>query len=133
MNKILASLLALWLSFVPALAQQSVVVPATMFSIPITGTTGTTALLVTGIAGKSIYVTGVTIIPTAGTVQFIQGTGVTCGTGTTNVTGALVFGASQFLVKGGGNGAFWALLPGNSLCIVVGAGTAPGSLSFSQF
>src|SRR6266478_3817984 len=102
------------------LAQQSVIVPATMASITIVGNTAT-ALLVTGQAGKSIYVTAVDLIPVAGsTVQFIQGTGPTCGTGTSNLTGSLVFSAGQTYLKGDGYGTFWVLAQGNSLCVVIG-------------
>ena len=115
------------------MAQQSVVVPATMASITIVGNTATT-LLVTGQAGKSIYVTAVDLIPVAtSVVQFIQGTGATCGTGTSNLTGSLVFSAGQTYLKGDGYGTFWVLSPGNSLCVIIGTALAPGSLAYAQF
>jgi hypothetical protein len=115
-------------------AQQSVVVPATTNSIPIVGTVAAATILVAGQAGKSIYVTAVGLIPIAtSVVTFTQGTGAGCGTGTTNVTGAMTFSAGQVLTLGDGYGAVWVLLQGNSLCITVGTAAAPGSLAYSLF
>lgn len=118
-----------------ALAQQSVVVPATMASIPITVSTATTTLLVTGIAGKSIYVTAVDLISAGtGNAQFIAGTGATCGTGTVNVSGNYNLTAQTGFTKATGNGAVWALAQGLSLCLVTSANVGmPGSLSYAIF
>lgn len=133
MRSILAALALFLASVSAALAQQSVVVPATTASLAITGGTGT-SLLVTGATGKRIYVTSVDVIPSgASTVQFISGTGPACGTGTVNITGAYTFTTNQTLVKGSGYGAIWALDPGLSLCMVIGVAVAPGSISYAQF
>jgi hypothetical protein len=68
---------------VGASAQQSVVIPGTTASIPITGTIGAATVIVTGVAGKSVYVTAVGLIPVAtSAVTFTQNTGAACGTGT---------------------------------------------------
>jgi hypothetical protein len=130
---LLALVLALTLS-IPALAQQSVVVPATTASIPITGTIGAATVIITGVTGQRIYVTSVALVPVAtAVVTFTSGTGAGCGSGTSNVTGAMTFAAGQTLMLGIGNGAVWALAPGNSLCITVATAAASGSLSYSQF
>lgn len=134
MNKLGLALLLAILGLAPAQAQQAVVIPATIASIPITGTVASAAILVTGQAGKTIYVTSVDLIPLAtSVVTFTQGTGAACGTGTTNVTGALTFSAGQVYSKGTGNGAVWALVQGNSLCITIATAVAPGSLAYSLF
>lgn len=135
MNKLLASLLILLLSLVPVGAQQSVFVPATTNSIPITITTATTTLLVTGISGKSIYVTAVDVIAAGtGNIQFIAGTGATCGTGTVNVTGNYNLIAQVGFTKATGNGVVWVIPQGFSLCAVTsGAVGMPGSLSYAIF
>lgn len=133
-NTIAALLLYLGLASA-ALAQQSVFVPATMASIPITVSTATTTLLVTGLPGKSIYVTAVDIIAAGtGNIQFIAGTGATCGTGTVNITGNYNLTAQTGFTKAAGNGAVWALAQGLSLCIVTSQAVGmPGSLSYAIF
>jgi hypothetical protein len=115
-------------------AQQSVVVPATTASVPVVGTVAAATILVAGVAGKSIYVTSIGLVPVAtAVVTLTQGTGAGCGTGTTNVTGAMTFAAGQVLTLGDGYGAIWALVQGNSLCITIATAAAPGSLSYSLF
>jgi hypothetical protein len=131
---ILASLL--WLgALTAALAQQSVVVPATMASVPITITTATTTRLIVGVSGKSIYVTAVDVISAGtGNIQFISGTGATCGTATVNVSGNYNLTAQVGFTKAAGNGAVWVLTQGHSLCAVTSAGVGmPGSVSYAIF
>lgn len=134
MRKLALALLAL-LALAPAQAQQSVFVPATTASVAITVSTATTTLLVTGVAGKQIYVTAVDVIAAGtGNIQFIAGTGATCGTGTTNVTGNYNLTAQVGLAKGTGNGALWVVPQGNSLCVITSAAVGmPGSLSYAIF
>ena len=134
MRKLLLALSLALASAVPASSQQAVFVPATQFTIPITGTVATAAVIVTGVAGQRIYVTAVALAPVAtSVVTFTQGTGAACGTGTTNVTGAMTFAAGQVFVYGDGYGAVYALLPGNSLCITIATAVAPGSLAYALF
>ena len=116
----------------PASAQQ--ITPATMFTIPITGTVATATVLVTGIPSQRIYVTAVGLVPVAtSVVTFTSGTGAGCGTGTANVTGAMTFAAGQTLAFGDGYGAVWALPLGASLCITIATAAAPGSLAYGMF
>lgn len=130
-----ALFLVLCLGLAPAQAQQSVFVPATTASVPITISTATTTRLVVGQSGKQIYVTAVDIIAAGtGNIQFISGTGATCGTGTTNVTGNYNLTAQVGFTKATGNGVVWVLPPGDSLCAVTSAAVAmPGSLSYAIF
>lgn len=125
----------LWLGAAGAVfAQQAVVVPATTNQISIAGTVATATKIITGISGKSIYVTGVALIPVAtSVVTFTTGTGTNCGTGTASVTGAMTFAAGQTLTYGIGNGAVFVLPQGNDLCITIATAVAPGSLAYSIF
>lgn len=136
MNKVIFSVICLFLATVGiASAQQSVSVPATTASTPIAITTATTTRLVTGITGKRVYVTAVDVISAGtGNIQFISGTGATCGTGTVNVTGTYTLTAQVGFTKGTGNGAVWALASGLSLCAVTSAAVVMGgSLAYSIF
>lgn len=129
----LALLLAFGLS--PAWGQQSVFVPATMASVAITISTATTTLLVTGVSGKSIYVTAVDIIAAGtGNIQFVAGTGATCGTGQVNISGNYNLLGQVGFTKAAGNGAVWVVPQGFSLCAVTSAAVGmPGSLSYAIF
>ncbi len=124
-----------WLGLITsAFAQQSVIVPATTNQISIAGTVATSTRIVTGISGKSIYVTAILLVPVAtSVVTFTTGTGSNCGTGTANVTGALTFTAIQTVSHGIGNGAVFVIPQGNDLCITIATAAAPGSLAYSIF
>lgn len=133
--KKLALLLGLLLLSGGALAQSAVVVPATMFSVPVSISTATTTRLVTGVANKSIYVTAVDVIAGGtGNIQFITGTGATCGTSSANLSGNYNLVAQTGFAKGSGYGALWALPPGFSLCAVTSAAVGMfGSLAYAIF
>jgi len=135
MKKLSAALLLLLGLASAALAQQSVIVPATMASIPITISTATTTRLVIGQSNKSIYVTAVDVIANGtGSIQFIAGTGATCGTGTVTITGNYALTTQVGFTKAAGNGVVWVILPNLSLCAVTDSGVGmPGSLSYAIF
>ncbi len=141
-----AWLAALRIASLPAFAQAANVLFELLTgiatnSIPITISTATTTQLIpppagTGPSGAplSIRVTSVDIIAAgAGNIQFIAGTGATCGTGTVNVTGNYNLQAGQGLAKGG-FGPVWVLPPGLGLCAVTSAAVAmPGSLAYRLY
>jgi hypothetical protein len=117
-----------------AQAQQSVVVPATTDTISITGTVAARTKIVTGSAGKSIYVTALMLVPAAtSAVTFSYGTGTDCGTGTTNLTGTMTFNTGQTVTLGSGYGTVLRVPAGNDLCITVSTAAAPGTLSYAIF
>lgn len=134
-HKLFLAAAILVIGVVMARAQQSVVVPATMASVPITISTATTTRLVVGVTGKSIYVTAVDVVAAGtGNIQFVSGTGATCGTGQTNVSGNYNLIAQSGFSKGTGNGVVWVLPQGDSLCAVTSAAVGmPGSLSYAIF
>lgn len=127
-------LLFLWLLW-PTLTWAQPVIPLTQASIPITISTATTTLLVTGKASQSIYVTAIDIIAAGtGNIQFISGAGATCGTGTANVTGNYNLTAQTGFTKGNGSGVLWVIPVGASLCVTTSQAVGmPGSLSYAQF
>ena len=134
MKRFGAALLLLLGLVTAAPAQQSVVVPATTAQIAIAGTVAASTRIVTGISGKSIYVTALALVPVAtSVVTFTTGTGTNCGTGTANVTGAMTFAAGQAIAHGSGNGAIFVIPQGNDLCITIGTAAAPGVLAYSIF
>jgi hypothetical protein len=138
MKKLALLLLAglLWLGAnAPATSQSSVFVPATTATIPVVITTATTTLLVTGVVNQRVYVTAIDIVAAGtGNIQFIAGTGATCGTGTVNITGNYNLTAQTGFSKGTGNGAVWALPLGFSLCAVTSAAVGmPGSIAYAIF
>lgn len=132
----------MWLSLVLVLLSSlafgqgsSPVIPATQKSIAIAISTGTTTRLVALLGNLSIYITAVDVIADGtGHIQFIAGTGATCGSGTVNLTGNYALTAQVGFTKGTGVGALWVVPPGFSLCAVTdSAVNYTGSMSYAQF
>jgi hypothetical protein len=95
-------------------------------------TTATTTLMVTGVSGRQVRVCAVHLVTAAANnVQWISGTGATCGTGTTGIGGGGTTAASgyNFAANGGlaiGSGLgqlFTTTTTGDSLCAVTSAST----------
>lgn len=133
MRKLLAALLLLLASASAALAQSSVLIPATTNSIALVGAITTSTAIVTGKPNQRIYITNYTLAPVAtAVISFIYGTGAACATGATQLTGAMASNGSP-LVSGDGYGAILVVPPGQDLCIIISTAAAPGSLSYAQF
>ena len=96
-------------------------------SVAVTISTATTTQLVAPVAGQTVFVCGFTfaMTGTTPTFQFEYGTGTTCGTGTTVLTGAfqndIASGFGQY-IYGGGEMTIFATPSANALC-VLSAGT----------
>lgn len=135
-TKLLALLLFLAL---PALAAAQIVLPASgaavdpcttsqKIVVPVNISTATTTQLIALSAGKAVYVCSalVTIAgsaTTAGAIQFEYGTGASCGTGTTVITGAFIGsltpGTPTVLpIVSSGNGTSFGTIAGQALCAV---------------
>lgn len=86
--------------------------------------------------GQSIYVCGYQLsqVATAGTLQWVYGTGTNCGTGTTNLTGAMGVTASQPFSYGTGGATVMKVPQGNELCLTTtgAGGTAAGIVTYIQ-
>lgn len=104
-------------------------------SVSVAISTATTTQLVALSASKVIYVCGfaLTLTGTTPTVQFEYGTGASCGTGTTVLTGAFAPTTGSFIQTQGASTLF-ATAASNALCAVT-AGTGPsdqGVLTYVQ-
>lgn len=108
----------------------------TKSSVVINITSATTTSLVaplTSPTNASIYTCGFNLVTVAGTFQLEYGTGATCGTGTTVLTGAYPAGNISY---GGNSAEVLQPTPGaQRLCAVTGAGltNAQGVLTFVQY
>lgn len=93
-----------------------------------------TTAVVVGAAGQFVHVCGFDVTATtAATFQLVQGTGATCGTGTTNLTAAHAMSATNALGVYGNPGLL-SLTPGNGLCVVItGTGPVQWTLYYAVF
>jgi hypothetical protein len=104
-------------------------------SVAINVSTATTTQLVAISGSTSIYVTSFDVIAGGtGNITFEYGTGASCGTGTTALTGAYNLTAQAGIAKGNGLGTVLKVPSGNALCVLTSAAVQmSGSLSFQQF
>ena len=105
-------------------------------SVPIVAAAASTTQQIAAITIDSIYVCGYQMsqVATAGTLQWVYGTGANCGTGTTNLTGAMGVTASQPISYSVGVGYVMKVPTGNALCLTTtgAGGTAAGIVTFVQ-
>jgi hypothetical protein len=99
--------------------------------------TATTTQIVAAVANKSIYVCSfaLTSAGTTPSFQFEYGTGGTCGTGTTLLSGAFAPTSGSYTYAGGNLGLMFSAPVTNGLCIVSG-GTTPsiqGLITYATF
>lgn len=102
----------------------------------ITAAAASTTQQIAAVTGSKIYVCGYQMsqIATAGTVQWVYGTGANCGTGTTNISGAMGVTASSPITYGGGSAVIIIVPTSNALCLTTtgAGGTVAGLLTFIQ-
>lgn len=104
-------------------------------SAAINVSTATTTQLVALSSGKKIYVTAFDVIAGGtGNITFVYGTGSTCGTGTTSLTGAYNLVAQAGIAKGNGLGPVLVVPASNALCVITsGAVQMSGSVAYTRF
>lgn len=104
-------------------------------SAAINVSTATTTQLVALSGTTKIYVTSYDVIAGGtGNITFVYGTGASCGTGTTSLTGAYNLAAQAGIAKGNGLGAVLIVPAGNALCVTTSAAVQmSGSVSYQQF
>lgn len=104
-------------------------------SAAISVSTATTTQLVALSAGKKIYVTSYDVVAGGtGNITFEYGTGSSCGTGTTALTGAYNLVANSGISKGGGLGPVLVIPASNALCVLTSAAVQmSGSAAYTQF
>jgi hypothetical protein len=128
------TLIWLLLLLVPAAAQQPLV-PGTTARVAISAViVSTPTLVITGRAGASIYLTGIVLVPAAGSVvTFSSGiSGTNCGT-SGPIVGAMTFPGNIPFVVGSGYGAVLVVPQGQDLCLTIATAVAPGWLSYGIF
>lgn len=97
--------------------------------------TATTTQLVALQTNQTLYITSWDVMA-GGTSNFTleYGTGTTCGTGTTILTGAYPLIAQAGISKGNGLGPVLIVPPGNALCALTSGNVQhSGSVSYVQF
>ena len=98
--------------------------------------TATTTQLVAPAAGKTIYVTGMTMMAAAtDNVTLEYGTGTNCGSGTTVISGAMPLLTGSGFAQGDGVAPIFPPIPAsNALCVVTSANVQlSGWLTAAQF
>lgn len=127
----------------PALADDPCANPANTRQVAsISISTATTTELVALSGTKTIYVCGFSltisqVVTTANTLRFQYGTGSTCGTGTTNITGLLggggiTAGLPIVLITANSNTLF-STAAGNALCALTAIGATASFQGFVTY
>lgn len=110
--------------------------PSAVINVSVSVSTATTTLIVTGTSTRAVQICSVNLVivgtATANTLVFKSGTGATCGTGTTILTGpftgAATAGVPLVLAP---NAPFGLLVTGDSLCLTTTqAGVVAGNLVY---
>jgi len=108
----------------------------------VTVSTATTTLLVTGVSGRHVRICSLSLVTAAANnVALLSGTGATCGTGTTGMSGGTTaatgwnFAANGGLTQGSGIGEVNRTnATGDSVCIVTSAATQlSGRISYTIY
>lgn len=104
-------------------------------SVAISVSTATTTQLVALSGSTKIYVTAWDVIAAGtGNIKLVYGTGASCGTGTTDLTGNYNLVAQAGIAKGGGLGPIIVVPAGNALCVTTSAAVGmAGSVAYTQF
>lgn len=97
-------------------------------------TAAATTELVALTAAQTIRVCSFVITESlAGTAQFVYGTGTNCGTGTTNITGAMAMATSGVLAISTGNGSVFRTASANALCLAAVTGNITGFVTYAKY
>ncbi|MCX7898543.1 MAG: hypothetical protein N2444_00370 [Methylocystis sp.] len=104
-------------------------------SAPISVSSAGTVQIVAATSGQKIYVTSWDVVAGGtGTIKFVSGTGVNCGTGTADLTGAYSLVAQAGVAKGAGIGPVLIAPAGAALCVTTSAAVQmSGSVSYAKF
>ena len=100
---------------------------------PVTVGANTTVRIVAPFSDHRISVCALLVtVGVAGTIQLTEGTGATCGTGTTNLSGAMTMAVGTPLPPTGGPSFMTTLKANDALCLTTAGGaTAGGLISFN--
>lgn len=97
-------------------------------------TAGATTQLVALSGATQIRVCSLAItMSAAGTAKFVYGTGANCGTGTTDITGAMPLATGTPLAISGVQGSVLRGAASNALCLAAVTGNVTGFVTYAQF
>lgn len=98
-------------------------------------TAGNTTEIVALTASQVIRICSIVISTSlAGTAQFIYGTGTNCGTGTTNISGAINLAtATPLAITAAGGGSLMRSASANAFCIAAVTGNVSGFITYAKF
>lgn len=98
-------------------------------------TAASTTQIVALVAAQTIRICSFAIsMSAAGTAKFVYGTGANCGTGTTDLTGAMTLATgSPLALNSGGGGALLRTASANALCVTAVTGNVVGFVNYAQF
>lgn len=104
-------------------------------TVAINVSTATTTQLVALSGSTQIYVTGLAVIAGGtGNITLVYGTGSSCGTGTTSLSGAIPLIANAGFTLGSGLGPVVVVPAGQALCITTSAAVQmSGFVTYTQF
>ncbi len=110
--------------------------------VNVTVSSATTTLLVTGVSGRHVRICGISLVTAAANnVALVSGTGATCATGTTGMTGGTTaatgynFAANGGVAQGSGFGTInQTNATGDSVCVITSAATQlSGRLAYAIY
>lgn len=97
-------------------------------------TAGATTQIVALSGATNIRVCSIALsISTAGTAQFVSGTGTNCATGTANLTGAISMATATPFNLSAGDSSLFRAGASNALCLAAVTGNVTGFISYAQF
>lgn len=97
-------------------------------------TAAATTELVSLTASQVIRVCSFTITESlSGTAKFVYGTGSNCGTGTTDLTGAMAVGTNSAISQSSGNGSLFRTASANALCLTAVTGNITGFVTYAKY
>lgn len=104
-------------------------------TVAVNVSTATTTQLVALSGSTQIYVTGLAVVAGGtGNITLVYGTGSSCGTGTTSLSGAIPLIANAGFTLGSGLGAVLVVPAGQALCITTSAAVQmSGFVTYTQF
>lgn len=104
-------------------------------TVAVNVSTATTTQLVALSGSTQIYVTGLAVIAGGtGNITLVYGTGSSCGTGTTSLSGAIPLIANAGFTLGSGLGPVLVVPAGQALCITTSAAVQmSGFVTYTQF
>jgi hypothetical protein len=132
MIRLLALMFALALAG-PARAQPTTLVPSTTASVALPTSTQAMTKLVSGVAGKSIYLTALHMIGAgAAVVTWSSGTGTNCGSNTVTLNAPETLATGSVTNLGSGLGAVMVVPAGSDLCLTVGTAAVSGWVAYGM-